>query len=244
MQITIQFCTILFLFNLLSGCAPTLAPFTPHIPALTKAKDVSSMLHVSTTGAELQTAYTLTNRWTLTAHLLGDVRPLKDRKLFAAELGAGYNWQLSSETRFALYGGGGFGGGNSGFTSANLYFIDSDYNRFRSRYIQVYMQPTVSYRVSPVVLSFAVRTNAVYFTRLRERAYASPPVGYVLSQLDGQQVYYLQPFSQLNINVGQHLNFLISGGLNLPVHRPQAANISRFLVGMGLQWQLAAAQSD
>ncbi|WP_345116076.1 hypothetical protein [Hymenobacter algoricola] len=209
------------------------------MPTLGHRGDVSSLLHASTTGAALQTAYALTESWTLTAHLLADIRPLKERRLFAAEAGAGYGWRLAPQTRFTLHAGAGAGGGRSGFTSVNLAFIDSDGRRFQSRYAQAYVQPTISRYLQPVTVSFAVRVNGAYFSRLREGPYPAVPNGYSPVNLDGQQVYYLQPAGQFGFDVGQHGQMMVSGGANLLLNRPDAANVSRFVVGLGLQWQLS-----
>ncbi len=220
-----------------SGCAPALAPHTPFMPNLAHRNDVSSLLHVSTTGVELQTAYALTDRWALTAELLGDRRPWKERTLFAAGLGAGYSWLPGADTRFTLYTGAGGGGGQSGFTTTNLYFIDSG-ERQESRYAQAYVQPTINCDLGVLAINVAVRASGVYFFRLRDGPYPGlgwpPGPGY-----NGQQACYLQPTMQYCADIGQHLQLVSSTGLGLVLYNPRAANISRLLVGVGLQWHLS-----
>jgi hypothetical protein len=149
----------------LSGCAVTLAPHIPYLPAIRDEGQAEARLSTGFTGSELQLGYQVTDKLVVHAALLTKGRSQSGHKLRSADLGLGYYYSSPNGFwRFGVHGGLAYGGGRSFVSGAS--FEGSEPTPpvdYRVRYTYAYVQPTVHLHEDRHTWSFGFRVSRAYY---------------------------------------------------------------------------------
>ncbi len=154
----------------LSGCAPIYQHSSANTPMLEEQGDSKVSLRAGFSGAELQGAYALSDRFFLYGGLMGsqeeredELEPSKHRYF---ELGAGTMWRPISN--MVLEGSGGLGLG-SGVGTSRYRFGDSQRNiHSEGGYIKPFIQGNVAFQSRLLDIGFVNRLAIIQYDEIRE----------------------------------------------------------------------------
>lgn len=147
---TILFLVIIFSLN---SCAPAYTPNVVNVPLLTNKNEVQASLSVGTSGTDAQLAYALTNHIGLMTNwnYRNNRTDTSDSYHYHnfIEGGIGYYTSFSSQGRFELYGGYGFG-------NVDI-FYDLTSTILQAKFKRLYVQPNFGFSSSYFDIGFSPR---------------------------------------------------------------------------------------
>jgi|GEM_PF-5885655 len=227
--------------GLLVGCAPTLAPHTPYLPALRDQGQVEARLSTGLGGSQLQLGYQLSNRLVLHTELLSAGRPVTAKGFYSAGLGAGY-YYLSPNGRWRVgtHAGLAYGSGTSGSSSCFECGGVGFGSEYAVRYTYAYVQPTVLLEDGQRTWGLALRLGQTYYHQLREVRTDNATGQAQLFDYVGHRSTFVQPTFQYSHQIQRWL--VVSGtfGAQGFLGSPRRVNyVSPFVAQAGLHFVIS-----
>ena len=235
--------------GLMVGCAPTLAPHIPYLPAVRTKGEVEVGGTTGLTGNELTIGYQATSRLVLNSSLLYLNRPKSGKDYLSGEVGVGYYWpQTAGRWRLGGHAGLAYGGGRSG---TDNFCIDKCSNElvfksYDSRYAYAYVQPTALLVTDEATVGFGLRIGRTHYNKLEENIYmlsVTPSRGDSTSIVNhaGHGSTFMQPIMQVHYRPRPWL--ALSGGMGFQFFlnkRTPLNNTAPFIGQVGLHFVLGS----
>ncbi|RYU83763.1 hypothetical protein [Hymenobacter persicinus] len=236
----------------LSACA-AVEPHTLQTPWVSRRGETELALNTGLHGSDLQAAHALTDRVTLLGSYHQRVLSGRGSWTYQGEAGAGRTWGRSAGQTLGVYGGLGYGTGQSGGTLC--LDLCGSVSSYRVGYGYAYVQPTYRWRPDASSgFSTAVKVMLVDFRRLEKSTYYPDNFlndsvrvagGTVVQSRAGYGSLVLQPGFSTFREIAPHLRLTFSGSLYIPL-RTEFPSVMPFAVGLGVQYHFggAAATAD
>jgi hypothetical protein len=226
----------------LGSCA-AVVPHTLQTPWVEKRGQTELALQTGLHGTGLQGAHQLTDHVTVLGGLHQRVRNKRGYWAYTGEAGLGYSWPRQHRQTWSLYGGLGYGAGqSSGSFCPDLCDLSvSD----RVRYGYAFVQPTFRWIIDPAFgLSVGVKVMAFDFLQWRQTSYslrgyyadtAATAMMPTVKNEPGFGGVAVQPGMNMFLRLSPHFRLNFNSSIFLPLQRrfPSAMPLA---FGLGLQY--------